>query len=110
MNDVSAGLRILSHAIDATNADRDPEAVLWGRVAKVCEEAGEAIEALIGTTGQNARKGQTHDMLDVAKELMDVAVTALAAHVHVVPEMDPMETLECHVDGLVRRWRSEVGG
>jgi NTP pyrophosphatase (non-canonical NTP hydrolase) len=73
----------LSEWIDAGNAHRDPEAVLWGRVAKLTEESGEAMAALIGATGQNPRKGVTHSMDDVTEELLDVAVTALGAIEHV---------------------------
>lgn len=61
------------------NVARDAEARIWGRVAKVGEEFGEVIAAFIGATGQNPRKGVTHDMDDVVKELLDVALTALAA-------------------------------
>lgn len=72
----------LSEWIDAGNAHRDPEAVTWGRLAKITEEAGEVIAAYIGATGQNPRKGQTCDLRDVREELLDVAVTALGAYEH----------------------------
>jgi hypothetical protein len=73
----------LSEWIDAGNTHRDPEAVLWGRVAKLTEEAGEATAALIGWTGQNPRKGVTHTREDVVSELLDVAITALGAVEHI---------------------------
>ncbi len=72
----------LSRWIDAGNAHRDPEAVTWGRLAKIAEEAGEVIAAYIGATGQNPRKGITGTHLEVIEELLDVAVTALAAIEH----------------------------
>ena len=74
----------LSRWIDAAsaNAARDPEAATWGRLAKVAEEAGEVIAAYIGATGQNPRKGVTHTMGDVRRELLDVALTALCAVEH----------------------------
>jgi hypothetical protein len=72
----------LSQWIDAGNAGRDPEALAWGRVAKVSEEAGEVIEAFTGYTGQNPRKGHTHGLHEVMGELFDVAVTALGAIEH----------------------------
>jgi hypothetical protein len=78
----SAPLVALSKWIDEGNANRDPEAITWGRVAKVSEEAGEAIAAYIGATGQNPRKGVTHTIDDVTEELLDVAVTALGAIEH----------------------------
>src|SRR5690606_27936114 len=64
------------------NAHRDPEAVTWGRIAKLTEESGEVIAAFIGATGQNPRKGVTHTVEDVIAELLDVAVTALGAVEH----------------------------
>lgn len=72
----------LSEWIDAGNAHRDPEAVSWGRIAKLTEEAGEVISAFIGATGQNPRKGVTNSMDEVLDELLDVAVTALGAYEH----------------------------
>lgn len=83
MSDLAqAALTALSEWIDAGNAHRDPEAVTWGRLAKITEEAGEVIAAYIGATGQNPRKGQTHSVDDVIGELLDVAVTALGAIEH----------------------------
>jgi hypothetical protein len=75
----------LSRWIDdfPANKDRDVEAQLWGRVSKIGEEFGEVIEAMIGATGQNPRKGITHDLSDVRKELLDVAITALGAIEHI---------------------------
>jgi hypothetical protein len=78
----SAALVALSRWIDDGNAHRDPEAVTWGRLAKITEEAGEVIAAYIGATGQNPRKGVTHGPTDVIAELLDVAVTALGAVEH----------------------------
>jgi len=72
----------LSRWIDAPNAHRDPEAQAWARLAKVGEEAGEVVAAFIGATGQNPRKGVTHTLEDVTEELLDVALTALAAVEH----------------------------
>ena len=73
----------VSEWIDASNAGRDPEAITWGRLAKIAEENGEVIDAYIGATGQNPRKGIYKTMDDVRKELLDVAFTALAAYEHV---------------------------
>lgn len=72
----------LSRWIDAPNSHRDPEAQAWARIAKVGEEAGEVVAAFIGATGQNPRKGVTHSIDDVTDELLDVALTALAAVEH----------------------------
>jgi hypothetical protein len=77
-----AALVALSEWIDAGNAHRNPEAVTWGRIAKIAEEHGEVVAAFIGATGQNPRKGITHAPSDVVDELLDVAVTALGAIEH----------------------------
>lgn len=70
-------LAYLSRWLDESQGDRDAEAVLWGRVAKVGHEAGEAIAALIGATGQGPRTGSTSSYDDVVEELIDVAMTAV---------------------------------
>ena len=59
-----------------------PLAQHWARVAKVAEEVGEAIEALIGVTGQNPRKGVCADEGDLLAELADTALTAILAIQH----------------------------
>lgn len=82
VNDAAAALVGLSRWIDAGNDHRDPEAITWGRLAKLAEESGEVIAAFIGATGQNPRKGITHTVADVGDELLDVAITALAAYEH----------------------------
>jgi len=90
-----SALVALSEWIDEGNAYRDSEAITWGRLAKIAEEHGEVIEAFIGATGQNPRKGVTHTMNDVLDELLDVAITALGAYEHIdghrgrsLPELD----------------------
>lgn len=82
--DLADALATVSRWIDEApaNAARDPEAATWGRLAKVAEESGEVIAAYIGATGQNPRKGVTHSAGDVREELLDVALTALAAYEH----------------------------
>lgn len=74
----------LSAWIDEQNRElgRNEEALTWGRLAKLSEEVGEVIEAYIGATGQNPRKGFTHTNLHVIDELADVVVTGLAAIEH----------------------------
>ena len=73
----------LSVWIDDHNIDKNPDLQLWERIGKIGEEFGETIAALIGYLGQNPRKGVTHTLGDIQKELLDVAVTALGAHEHV---------------------------
>lgn len=72
----------LSQWIDDSLTERSPEGIVLHRTMKVAEEAGEVIAAVIGWTGANPRKGQTHDRDDVIAELLDVAVTALGAVEH----------------------------
>lgn len=73
-----------------THLDRDvgseyryqPLAQDWARVAKTVEEAGEAVDALIGMTGQNPRKGRYGDITNLLSELADVTLTGLYAIQH----------------------------
>lgn len=83
IQEISRGVAELSEWIDRGNEDRNPEAETWARLAKISEEAGEVVAAYIGATGQNPRKGTTHTLADVEDELLDVAITALAALEHV---------------------------
>lgn len=82
----SAGARIqaLSKWVDEypANANRDPEALTWGRLSKLAEEAGEVIDAYIGYTAQNPRKGPYATLWDVKQECLDVALAALGAYEH----------------------------
>jgi hypothetical protein len=77
-------IQALSLWIDTApaNAKRDPEAATWGRLSKIMEEAGEVIAEFIGVTGQNPRKGEYGSTEAVKTELLDVALTALAAWEH----------------------------
>ena len=59
-----------------------PLAQDWARISKVGEELGEAIQAFIGVTGQNPRKGRTHITEEVMNELADVVFTAILAIQH----------------------------
>lgn len=96
----------LSRWIDEhpANAARDPEAVLWGRVAKVAEESGEVVAALVAATGQNPRKPASGSLDDVQKELLDVAVTALAAVEHLRGnDGGSVAALEAHLRALAVR-------
>lgn len=106
LEDMGDDLARLSRWIDGAkvNADRDPEARTWGRLAKVAEESGEVIAAFIGATGQNPRKGASHTMQDVKTELLDVALTALAAYEHLTDDAGvSLSALRRHIaDRLAR--------
>ena len=73
------------------------------RSAKITEEAGEVVAAHIGATGQNPRKGVTHSSQDVEEELLDVAITALAALEHLRGHDE--RSLELLEEKLVRTLR-----
>lgn len=79
-----ANARAISLWIDESeaNAARDPEARTWGRIAKLGEESGEVIDAMIGATGQNPRKGVYGSMDDVLKETFDTMSAALCLAEH----------------------------
>ena len=97
-------LSALSEWIDAGNAHRDPEAVTWGRISKIGEEFGEAIQAYIGATGQNPRKGTTCSLAEVCEELLDVAVTALGAYEHLTEHQGlAVEMLEHKIRRVAER-------
>lgn len=63
--------------LDAANGASERETQM--RLMKLVEEAGEVMQAYIGTVGQNPRKGVTHKPDDVAAELCDVMLTAAVA-------------------------------
>lgn len=91
----------LSRWIDEYNVGKDPVAQTWARISKVGEEFGEVISAYIGVTNQNPRKGAYSTMDDVVKELLDCALTAMCAVVHLTGDMHAMEALRDHI---VRCW------
>lgn len=106
-------LAVLSEWVDQypPNAARDPEARLWGRMSKVAEEVGELIAAVIGATDQNPRKGKTHTMDDVAKELLDIALTVLCGYEHLTGNQGVSITaLYQHINRTVRRAREHRAG
>jgi len=65
-----------------------PLAQDWARIAKVTEEAGEAISELIAITGQNPRKGVHSTREALLKELGDVVCTGLFAIQHFTKDTD----------------------
>jgi hypothetical protein len=67
---------------------QQPLAQDWARVAKVAEEAGEAVRALIDCTGQNPRRGVCGSPAEVLKELADVVCTGLFAIQHFTGDAD----------------------
>lgn len=78
-DDVTAISRLID---DSYPAGLDAETRRWRRCLKTAEEVGELTEALLGLVGENPRKGVTHEMAQVRKELFDVALAALGAVAH----------------------------
>lgn len=107
----SERIRALSAWIDGTptNQARDPEAVMWSRVTKVCEESGEVWRALAAAVGENPRKGVHGSLADVVDELLDTASAALAAVAHIYDatrqrsNVDLYDLLDVHVAATVGR-------
>jgi len=71
-----------------------PLAQDWARVAKVTEEAGEAVSELILWTGQNPRKPLDLEARDrLMNELADVVMTGVLAIQHFTNDVDVTETI-----------------
>ncbi|MGW0120675.1 MazG-like family protein [Streptomyces sp. NPDC003327] len=78
---------------------REQEVLL--RVLKLSEEVGEVAQAVIGATGQNPRKGRSHDWPDVEAELCDVVITAMVALRTLTPRAD--EVFAEHLSRVAER-------
>ena len=78
-----------------------PEIKKLIRIMKLTEEADEVTQAVIGTLGQNPRKGVTHTWEDVQAELCDVIVTAMVALTTLTP--DARETFDGHLARVASR-------
>ncbi|MFJ8928069.1 MazG-like family protein [Streptomyces sp. NPDC102364] len=99
-NDLWATVDRLRAWLDDNNA-RPPQEALLLRMLKLSEEVGEVSQAVIGTVGQNPRKGVSHSWGDVESELCDVVVTALVALGTLTP--DPRGALRAHVAAVAER-------
>lgn len=98
----------LSKWVDGAEVNRrkDPEALTWHRVTKVAEEAGEAVGAMVGFSGGNPRKGQSHTRDDVIEECLDTAVAALGAVEHLTGHAGvSIELLLAKIDRVFTRAR-----
>jgi hypothetical protein len=101
----SAGRRGLGEAVwehagnvvawlDKHNGHGPEEAA--ARLLKVSEEVGETVQAYLGVTGQNPRKGITHAANDVLTELADVVISAVVA-MHSFTDRDPAPLFAEHL-------------
>lgn len=75
------------------------------RLMKLSEEAGEVVGAYIGYVGANARRGLTHNEVDIAKELADVVITGMVALHDWVD--DPERFMEGRLQALLSRIKKE---
>jgi NTP pyrophosphatase (non-canonical NTP hydrolase) len=91
--------KIVSWLDDSSALAPETEKLL--RIMKLTEEAGEVTQAVIGTLGQNPRKGVTHTWDDVQAELCDVILTAMVALTTLSP--DARETFNGHLDRVASR-------
>lgn len=84
-----------------------PLAQDWARIAKVIEELGEAIEAMIGYTAQNPRKGMTHTRRDMLNELGDVVMTGILAIQHFTGDVSATrQIVRAKQDAIYARMKS----
>jgi hypothetical protein len=72
---------------------QQPLAQAWARLSKIGEELGEAIDAFIGVTGQNPRKGVYGEEDDVDNELVDVALTAILCLQHRTKDIERTQAI-----------------
>lgn len=92
--------------LQAANGAGEHETAM--QLMKVGEEVGEVMQAYIGVTGQNPRKGITHKPGDVAAELCDVIVAAATVLYRFAD--DPAATLDGHAARVAQRIAEQEGG
>lgn len=76
-------------------------------IMKIAEELGEAVQAYIGVTGQNPRKGVHGTRDDVQKELADVIITAGIAMI-ALADNDPAQA-RTHLEQRLQAVTARVG-
>lgn len=91
----------IREGLDEKVGDLSARELVLFRVIKIGEEFGEVAEALHGVNGTNPRKGRSHTMEDVVKELVDVAVTTFVALESITP--DARKEFEARLQFLVDR-------
>ena len=85
--------RILDEKVSAIYKNQ-PLAQDWARVAKIVEEAGEAVNELILSTGQNPRKGTDDEAyIRLLRELADTAMTGIYAIQHFTKDINITEQI-----------------
>lgn len=101
------GIRIADIWLDekvSKEYQQQPLAQDWARVAKIIEETGEAIDALIRATGQNPRKPRDlHARHEMLSELADTAMTAILGMQHFTKD-------ETETDGYLNAALTKIVG
>jgi NTP pyrophosphatase (non-canonical NTP hydrolase) len=100
MDDAWDTIERITRKLDAA-AVLPPDTEKLLRIMKLTEEAGEVTQAVIGTLGQNPRKGVTHSWDDVQAELCDVMFTAMVALSTITP--DARRVFDEHLARVARR-------
>lgn len=78
----------------------------WARISKIGEELGETIQAFIGFTAQNPRKGFTHTQQQVLDEIADTVFTGILAIQHFTKDRDAtVEILEERWNYRTQKWQ-----
>lgn len=96
--------RITSWLDSCSGLRNNPVADDISRLLKIGEEYGEAVEAQIGYTGQNPRKGITHTKEQYLAELADIVITATCAIQHVTQdEFETERIITQKLDGIIER-------
>lgn len=91
--------RLAGRLEDHSDLPRDQRILL--QLLKIQEEAGEVAEAVIGTMGQNPRKGYSHTWDDVEAEICDVIVTGMVALARMNPDAEAV--FARHIDRIASR-------
>jgi NTP pyrophosphatase (non-canonical NTP hydrolase) len=100
MDDAWGTIEKITSELDARSTlPADTEKLL--RIMKLTEEAGEVTQAVIGTLGQNPRKGVTHGWDDVQAELCDVMFAAMIALTTITP--DARKVFDAHLARVAGR-------
>jgi NTP pyrophosphatase (non-canonical NTP hydrolase) len=100
MDEVWDTIEKITGQLDASSTlAPDTERLL--RIMKLTEEAGEVTQAVIGTLGQNPRKGVTHTWEDVQADLCDVMFSAMVALATLTP--DAREVFNAHLARVAGR-------
>jgi NTP pyrophosphatase (non-canonical NTP hydrolase) len=103
-----AHVTLLVAWLDAASPRTDHEVAC--RVMKLAEETGEVVDAYLGWTGKNPRKGVCATRDDVTGELCDVIVTALVAMATITGDSRAAEaTLQANLARRLTGLRKRVG-